>query len=69
MRTPASIAQDQIHPMLIPLPIGLWVFSFICDLIFVFGRRARAEDRGALHDVGAGSNKAVWLSLVVLALH
>ena len=28
----ASIAKHPIHPMLIPFPIGLWGFSFICDL-------------------------------------
>jgi uncharacterized membrane protein len=37
MRTPAQIARHPIHPMLIPIPIGLWIFSFVCDLIFVFG--------------------------------
>lgn len=37
MRTPASIARHPIHPMLIPIPIGLWLFSFVCDLLFVFG--------------------------------
>lgn len=37
MRTPASIAHHPVHPMLVPLPIGLWIFSFICDLAFVFG--------------------------------
>jgi uncharacterized membrane protein len=37
MRTPASIAGHPIHPMLVTLPIGLFVFSFVCDLIYVFG--------------------------------
>jgi uncharacterized membrane protein len=23
--------------MLVPLPIGLWIFAFVCDLIFVLG--------------------------------
>lgn len=32
MRTPASIAGHPIHPMLIVFPIGLLVFSLICDL-------------------------------------
>src|SRR3954471_3524597 len=36
MRTPANIARHPIHPMLVPLPIGLWVFSFACDLIYAF---------------------------------
>ena len=37
MRTPASIAGHPIHPMLVPLAIGLWIFSFVCDLTFVLG--------------------------------
>lgn len=37
MRTPASIARHPIHPMLVPLPIGLWIFSLACDLAFVLG--------------------------------
>lgn len=40
MRTPASIARHPIHPMLVPIPIGLWLFSFVCDLLFVFGSGA-----------------------------
>lgn len=40
MRTPANIAGHPIHPMLVTLPIGLWVFSFVCDLFFVFGSGA-----------------------------
>jgi uncharacterized membrane protein len=37
MRTPASIAGHPIHPMLVTIPIGLWVFSLACDLIYAFG--------------------------------
>lgn len=37
MRTPASIARHPIHPMLVPVPIGLWLFSLICDLVHRFG--------------------------------
>ena len=37
MRTPANIKKHPIHPMLITIPIGLWLFSLICDLVFVFG--------------------------------
>jgi uncharacterized membrane protein len=33
MRTPAQIAGHPIHPMLVTLPIGLWVFSLVADLI------------------------------------
>jgi uncharacterized membrane protein len=31
----ASIAGHPIHPMLVTLPIGLWVFSLVCDLVYV----------------------------------
>lgn len=37
MRTPARIAKHPIHPMLVPIPIGLWLFSFVCDLVFRLG--------------------------------
>jgi len=37
MRTPANIAKHPIHPMLVAIPIGLWIFSLICDLVVVFG--------------------------------
>ena len=35
MRTPASIAGHPIHPMLVPIAIGCWVFSFVADLICI----------------------------------
>ena len=38
MRTPANIAKHPIHPMLVTIPIGLWVFSFVCDLIYLSGK-------------------------------
>src|SRR5687768_7744905 len=37
MRTPASIAKHPIHPMLVTIPIGLWLFSLVSDLVFRFG--------------------------------
>ena len=37
MRTPARIAKHPIHPMLVAIPIGLWLFSLVCDLVFRFG--------------------------------
>lgn len=40
MQTPASIAKHPIHPMLITLPIGLWIFSLVCDLFYFFGNGA-----------------------------
>ena len=37
MQSPASIAGHPIHPMLIPFPIALWVFSLVSDLIYLWG--------------------------------
>lgn len=36
MSSPASIAGHPIHPMLIPFPIALWVFSLVADLIYLW---------------------------------
>ena len=54
MRTPANIAGHPIHPMLVPLPIGLWVFSFICDLVYTFGSGAPAWSTVALYTMAGG---------------
>jgi len=37
MRTPARIMDHPIHPMLIPFPIGLWVFSLVADITYRVG--------------------------------
>jgi uncharacterized membrane protein len=37
MGTSATIAGHPIHPMLVAFPIGLWIFSFISDLILLLG--------------------------------
>src|SRR5512140_2576439 len=36
MKTPASIAGHPIHPMLVPIAIGCFIFSFASDLICFF---------------------------------
>jgi len=37
MKTPAQIAKHPIHPMLVAIPIGLWVCSLVCDLVIASG--------------------------------
>ena len=37
MPTPASVARHPIHPMLVGIPIGLWVFAMVADLVHLFG--------------------------------
>jgi uncharacterized membrane protein len=54
MRTPASIARHPIHPMLVPIPIGLWVFSLVCDLIHAGGSSNPAWSTVALYSMGGG---------------
>jgi uncharacterized membrane protein len=36
MASPASIGGHPIHPMIIPFPIALWVFSFVADLVYLW---------------------------------
>jgi uncharacterized membrane protein len=35
MASPASFAKHPIHPMLVALPIGLWIFSLVSDVIYL----------------------------------
>jgi uncharacterized membrane protein len=37
MHTRASIAGHPIHAMLVTIPIGLWIFSLVCDFILLGG--------------------------------
>ena len=36
MASPASIGRHPVHPMIIPFPIALWVFSLIADVIYLW---------------------------------
>jgi uncharacterized membrane protein len=40
MATRASIRNHPIHPMLIVLPLGLWVFAVVCYAIYLIGAPA-----------------------------
>ena len=37
MESRASFAKHPIHPMLVPFPIALWIFSFVSDVIYGLG--------------------------------
>jgi uncharacterized membrane protein len=54
MRTPASIAGHPIHPMLIVFPVGLFIFSLICDLISLSAADAGVWRTVALYTMGGG---------------
>ena len=36
MKASASIGGHPIHPMLIPFPIGFWVFAMVADILFIW---------------------------------
>ena len=38
MESRVAIAGHPIHPMLIPFPLGLWITSFVVDVVFYFSR-------------------------------
>ena len=54
MRTPANIAKHPIHPMLVPIPIGLWLFSFVCDVVYMLGWGGDAWRTVAFYNMAAG---------------
>jgi uncharacterized membrane protein len=54
MSTPASVAGHPLHPILIPLPIGLWVFSLVADLVFLTGWGGTPWKEVAWYTMGAG---------------
>ena len=37
MSSPASIKNHPIHPILVGLPIGLWIFGLVSDIVFSAG--------------------------------
>jgi uncharacterized membrane protein len=65
MQTPASISSHPVHPVLIVLPLGLWVFSLFCDLLYLGGGEAGNWSKLALYTMVGGFVGA--LTGVVLA--
>jgi uncharacterized membrane protein len=72
MASPASMARHPIHPMLIPFPIALWVFSLVADVIYLWRGNLMWRDWIAFYTllggIVGGAAAAVpglidWLSL------
>jgi uncharacterized membrane protein len=59
MSTPASVKGHPIHPMLVGVPIGLWVFSFVCDIVFLAGWGGPTWKIVASYTIAAGVVGAV----------
>jgi uncharacterized membrane protein len=52
--TPASVAKHPIHPMLVAIPIGLWLFTIVADLAYLFRLGGVGWKQAALYTIGAG---------------
>lgn len=59
MTSPASIAKHPIHPMLVALPIGLWIFSLVSDVIYLMQWEGATWNRVALYTMAGGVVGAV----------
>jgi uncharacterized membrane protein len=54
MKTPAQIGGHPIHPMLVAIPIGLWVFSLVADFIAMRSGAPEAWHAAALYTMVGG---------------
>ena len=54
MASPASIGGHPIHPMIIPFPIALWVFSLFADLVYLWRGNLVWKDWIAFYTLLAG---------------
>lgn len=63
METTARIQNHPLHPMLIPFPIGLWVFSLISDIIFKAGWGGQVWRDVAIYTMAGGIIGALLAAL------
>lgn len=54
MSSPASFKGHPLHPIIIPLPIGLWIFSIVSDLIFKSGYGGSVWNDVAFYTIAGG---------------
>lgn len=54
MASPASIRKHPIHPLLVPLPIGLWVFSLVADVVYRYISSDNVWDEVAFYTMAGG---------------
>jgi uncharacterized membrane protein len=63
MQSKAALGGHPIHPMLVAFPIGLVVWTFLSDLIYL------ATDKNPMwYDIAFYSGLAAWISALVAAL-
>jgi uncharacterized membrane protein len=59
MSSPASIAKHPIHPMLVVLPIGLWIFSLVSDVVYLTNWGSAVWKDVALYTMAGGTAGAL----------
>ena len=81
MLIPASLSRPRLHPLLTVMPVGLWLFSLFCDVLYLGGAEAEIWSRLALYAMVGGFIGALTLlslpgfvarmnvALVVVALY
>ncbi|MDQ2824438.1 MAG: DUF2231 domain-containing protein [Verrucomicrobiota bacterium] len=63
MSSPASFKGHPLHAMLIPLPIGLWIFSLVSDVIFKMGWGGAVWNDVAFYTIAGGTVGALVAAL------
>jgi uncharacterized membrane protein len=63
MASPASILKHPVHPMLIPFPIALWIFSFVCDVIYASGWGGVVWNDMAFYSMAGGIIGALFAAI------
>jgi uncharacterized membrane protein len=53
METPASISRHPIHVMLIPIPIGAWIFALVADVVG-YAKDDPSWQTAAFYAIGVG---------------
>lgn len=54
MQIPASLSKHPVHPLLVVVPVCLWVVSLFCDLLYLAGAEAEIWPRLALYTMVGG---------------
>src|SRR3954462_8952012 len=54
METPASFKKHPSHPILVALPIGLWIFSLVADVIYTLGWGPEVWNSVAFYTLAGG---------------
>lgn len=63
MSTPASVRDHPIHPMLVGIPIGLWVFATMADLVHLLGGGGPLWKDVARYCIGGGLVGAILAAI------